>query len=38
MNPCFLLETSNKHHEQEALALESLIDGEKKLGDYQFGF
>jgi hypothetical protein len=26
MNPCFLLETPNKHHEQEALALASLID------------
>jgi hypothetical protein len=36
MNPCFLLETPNKHHEQEALALASLIDDEKKLGDYQF--
>jgi hypothetical protein len=30
MNPCFLLETLNKHHEQEALALASLIDDEKK--------
>jgi hypothetical protein len=38
MNPCFLLETSNKHHEQEALALASLIDDEKKLGDCQFDF
>jgi hypothetical protein len=36
MNPCFLLETPNKHHEQEALALASLIDDEKKLGDCQF--
>jgi hypothetical protein len=35
MNPCFLLETPNKHYEQEALAL-SLIDDEKKLGDCQF--
>jgi hypothetical protein len=33
MNPYFLLETPNKHHEQEALALASLIDDEKKLGD-----
>jgi hypothetical protein len=33
INPCFLLETPNKHHEQEALALASLIDDEKKLGD-----
>jgi hypothetical protein len=33
MNPCFLLKTPNKHHEQEALALASLIDDEKKLGD-----
>jgi hypothetical protein len=38
MNPCFLLETPNKHHEQEALALASLIDDEKKLSDYQFDF
>jgi serine/threonine protein phosphatase PrpC len=30
------LETPNKHHEQEALALASLIDDEKKLGDCQF--
>jgi hypothetical protein len=30
------LETPNKHHCQEALALASLIDDEKKLGDYQF--
>jgi hypothetical protein len=36
MNPCFLLETPNKHHEQEALALASLIDDEKKLDDCQF--
>jgi hypothetical protein len=36
MNPCFLLETPNKHHEQEALALTLLIDDEKKLGDCQF--
>jgi hypothetical protein len=36
MNLCFLLETPNKHHEQEALALSSLIDDEKKLGDCQF--
>jgi hypothetical protein len=36
MNLCFLLETPNKHHEQEALALASLIDDEKKLGDCQF--
>jgi hypothetical protein len=36
MNPCFLLETPNKHHEQEALALVSFIDDEKKLGDCQF--
>jgi hypothetical protein len=35
MNPCFLLETPNKHHEQEALALALLIDDEK-LGDCQF--
>jgi hypothetical protein len=30
------LETPNKHHWQEALALVSLIDDEKKLGDCQF--
>jgi hypothetical protein len=30
------LETLNKHHWQEALALASLIDDEKKLGDCQF--
>jgi hypothetical protein len=36
MNPCFLLETPTKHHLQEALALGSLIDDEKKLGDCQF--
>ena len=36
MNPCFLLETPNKHHEQETLTLASLIDDEKKLGDCQF--
>jgi hypothetical protein len=30
------LETANKHHWQEALALASLIDDEKKLGDCQF--
>jgi hypothetical protein len=36
MNPCFLLETPNKHHEQEALTLASLIDDEKKLDDCQF--
>jgi hypothetical protein len=36
MNPCFLLQTPNKLHEQEALALLSLIDDEKKLGDCQF--
>jgi hypothetical protein len=36
MNPCFLLETSNKHYEQEPLVLASLIDDEKKLGDCQF--
>jgi hypothetical protein len=30
------LETPNKHHWQEALALASLIDDEKKLGDCQF--
>jgi hypothetical protein len=36
MNPCFLLETPNKHHEQETLVLASLIDDEKKLGDCQF--
>ena len=36
MNPCFLLETPNKHHEQEALALASLIDDETKFGDCQF--
>jgi hypothetical protein len=29
------LETPNKHHWQEALALASLIDDEKKLGDCQ---
>jgi hypothetical protein len=36
MNPCFLLETPNKHHKQEALTLVSLIDDEKKLSDCQF--
>jgi hypothetical protein len=36
MNPCFLLQTPNKLHEKEALALSSLIDDEKKLGDCQF--
>jgi hypothetical protein len=30
------LETPNKHHWQEALALALLIDDEKKLGDCQF--
>jgi serine/threonine protein phosphatase PrpC len=30
------LETPNKHHWREALALALLIDGEKKLGDCQF--
>jgi serine/threonine protein phosphatase PrpC len=30
------LETPNKHHLQEALALASLIDDEKKLDDCQF--
>jgi hypothetical protein len=35
MNPCFYLETPNKHHWQEALALASLIDDEK-LGNCQF--
>jgi serine/threonine protein phosphatase PrpC len=30
------LETPNKHHYQEALALASLIADEKKLGDCQF--
>jgi hypothetical protein len=30
------LESPNKHHWQEALALASLIDDEKKLGDCQF--
>jgi hypothetical protein len=30
------METPNKHHWQEALALASLIDDEKKLGDCQF--
>jgi hypothetical protein len=30
------LETPNKHHQHEALALASLIDDEKKLDDYQF--
>jgi serine/threonine protein phosphatase PrpC len=30
------LETPNKHHWQEALALASLIDDEKRLGDCQF--
>jgi serine/threonine protein phosphatase PrpC len=30
------LETPNKHHWQETLALALLIDDEKKLGDYQF--
>jgi hypothetical protein len=30
------LKTPNKHHWQEALALASLIDDEKKLGDCQF--
>jgi hypothetical protein len=30
------LETPNKHHWQEGLALASLIDNEKKLGDCQF--
>jgi hypothetical protein len=34
MNPCLLLETPNKYHEQEALALASLIDDERKLGDF----
>jgi hypothetical protein len=36
MNSCFLLETPNKHHEQEALTLASFINDEKKLTDYQF--
>jgi hypothetical protein len=36
MNPCFLLETPNKHHKKEVLALASLIDDEKKLADCQF--
>jgi hypothetical protein len=36
MNPCFLLETQNKHHEQEALALVLLIVDENKLDDCQF--
>ena len=36
MNPCFLLRNPNKHHWQEALALVSLIDDEKKFGDCQF--
>jgi hypothetical protein len=36
MNPCFLLQTPNKLHEQEAFVLSSLIDDEKKLGDCQF--
>jgi hypothetical protein len=30
------LKTPNKHHSQEAFALASLIDDEKKLGDCQF--
>jgi hypothetical protein len=30
------LETPNKHHWQETLALASLIDDEKKLDDCQF--
>jgi hypothetical protein len=30
------LETPNKHHWQEALALASLINDKKKLGDCQF--
>jgi serine/threonine protein phosphatase PrpC len=30
------LKTPNKHHYQEALALGSLIDDKKKLGDCQF--
>jgi hypothetical protein len=30
------LESPNKHHWQEALALALLIDDEKKLGDCQF--
>jgi hypothetical protein len=30
------LKTPNKHHWQEALALGSFIDDEKKLGDCQF--
>jgi hypothetical protein len=30
------LETPNKYHWQEALALASFIDDEKKLGDRQF--
>jgi hypothetical protein len=34
--PKMKLETPNKHHWQEALALASLIDDEKKLGDCQF--
>jgi hypothetical protein len=36
MNPCFLLQTPNKLLKQEAFALSSLIDDEKKLGDCQF--
>jgi hypothetical protein len=32
------LETSNKHHWQEALVFASLINDEKKLGDCQFDF
>jgi hypothetical protein len=36
MNPCFLHGNPNKHHWQEALALASLIDDEKKLGNCQF--
>jgi hypothetical protein len=30
------LKTPNKHHQQEALALGSLIDDKKKLDDCQF--
>jgi hypothetical protein len=36
MNPCFLLGNPEQTHWQEALALASLIDNEKKLGDCQF--
>jgi hypothetical protein len=36
MNPCLLFENPEQTPHQEALALASLIDGEKKLGDCKF--